>query len=303
MTTRWALVASVIAFTSPAWASDASAAADIAIARGVELRKAGKDLEAYAEFEHANAIFPSPRACAQIGLAELALGRWVDAEKHLTKALRENDDPWIVKQRSPLEMSLALVEPHLGWLGVETNVASASLYLDGVYVGILPMKEDARVVSGSVVVEVRAPGYTEARRRLEVAPATHMHERIVLVPVKSAPSAPPSPAPTPAPIEDRDLRPLGWSVLALGVVGLAAGSYFGIQTFASKSNRDAHCLPAGCDASGLGFDRDARRDATISTIAFGVGLVGVGAGLVFLLQHRGSPPPFAPGAARAGGVF
>jgi hypothetical protein len=126
-----------------------------------------------------------------------------------------------------------------------------------------------------------------------------MHERIVLVALKSAPSAPPSP--TPAPIEQRDLRPLGWSALALGVVGLAAGSYFGLQTFGSKSDRDAHCSPAGCDAAGLGFDHDARREATISTVAVGVGLVGLGVGLVLLLQQRGStPPPSAPRAAGGG---
>jgi hypothetical protein len=291
---RKAIFASALVFAFPVWASAVWAReglpdADAAIARGVELRKAGNDLEALAEFEHAYEISPSPRACAQIGLAELALGRWVDAEAHLTKAMRERDDAWISKQWGPLEMSVALVQPHLGWLSVEANVPGAQLFLDGVYVGTLPMKDDARVSAGSVVAEVRAPGYSDVRRPLIIAPATHMHERILLAPLRI--NAPPSGG-------DRNLSTLGWSVLSVGIASVGVGSYFGVRTFAAKSDRDDHCFPGGCDSAGLGFDRDARRDAAISTIGFGIGVVAASAGLFFLLRRGSTPTPI-----RAAGVF
>src|SRR5689334_14201627 len=84
----WALV-SVLGFL--AWATPAHAdgdeSADRLLKRGVELRKAGKDDEALEAFRAAYTSRPSPRAQAQIGLAEQALGRWGDAERDLSEAL------------------------------------------------------------------------------------------------------------------------------------------------------------------------------------------------------------------------
>src|SRR3982751_2270792 len=65
------------------------------IRRGIELRRAGRDAEALEQFRQANQLAPSPRAAAQIGLAEQALGRWLDADGHLRAALAAPSDPWI----------------------------------------------------------------------------------------------------------------------------------------------------------------------------------------------------------------
>src|SRR5688572_26126191 len=85
------------------------------IQRGIDLRRRGQDAEALESFRAANERRPTPRAMAQIGLAEQALGRWIDADLHLGEALSAGDDPWIVKNRGALEGARALVEKHLGW--------------------------------------------------------------------------------------------------------------------------------------------------------------------------------------------
>ena len=59
------------------------------LTRGVELRRQGQTEQALAEFQRAHAASPSGRTLAQMGLAEQALKRWADAEKHLAEALEE----------------------------------------------------------------------------------------------------------------------------------------------------------------------------------------------------------------------
>src|SRR5580704_12825575 len=65
------------------------------IAEGIALREQGRDREALELFVRAAALAASPRATAQIGLAQQALGHWVEAEAGLRTALEQGTDPWI----------------------------------------------------------------------------------------------------------------------------------------------------------------------------------------------------------------
>jgi hypothetical protein len=85
-----ALVCAFLIGSRPALAQDA----DVLIKPGVELRREGKDQVALEEFRPAFDVAPTPRALAQIALAEEALGRWIDAEAHIGKA-RGRAGPWI----------------------------------------------------------------------------------------------------------------------------------------------------------------------------------------------------------------
>jgi hypothetical protein len=60
---------------------------EAAIRRGIELRKKGEDEAARREFETAYAAAKSPRAAAQLGFAEQAIGDWASAEVHVMEAL------------------------------------------------------------------------------------------------------------------------------------------------------------------------------------------------------------------------
>src|SRR5689334_6453050 len=54
---------------------------------GVQLREQGRDEEALRAFRRAFDASKSPRAQAQMGLAEQALGRWIAADKDVAAAL------------------------------------------------------------------------------------------------------------------------------------------------------------------------------------------------------------------------
>jgi hypothetical protein len=64
-----------------------------------------------------------------------------------------------------------------------------------------------------------------------------------------------------------------------------------VLTFTQKSAGDSHCSGAYCDASGLSSEDAAHTSATISTVAFAVGLVALAVDAVLLLTR--------PHAARA----
>ena len=93
----------------------------------------------------------------------------------------------------------------------------------------------------------------------------------------------------------------GYIVAGVGVVGIAVGTVFGLNTLSKKKARDEVCTGGVCtDPKGPQLDQDARSSATISTIGMGVGLVGLGVGAWLLLSKPSSPPT---SSAQARGIW
>ena len=86
--------------------------------RGIQLRRQHRDAEALEQFKRADQLNPAPRIRAQIGLAEQALGQWLEAERDLNLALSANQDPWIAEREQGLRKALAAIQQHLGSLTV-----------------------------------------------------------------------------------------------------------------------------------------------------------------------------------------
>jgi hypothetical protein len=190
------------------------------VEKGIQLRREHRDAEALEQFKRADQMNPTPRIRAQIGFAEQALGQWLDAEKDLNLALSASDDPWIVEHAPALKQALAAIEQHLASLTIETNVDGAELWLNGARAAMAP----ARVVAGTVDVEVRAPGYETVRRSIEITAGQASSERIELVaePQKQTPvtsiDAPPVVA------EPSPQRFFAWGALAASGVVLAGAT-------------------------------------------------------------------------------
>ena len=68
---------------------------------------------------------------------------------------------------------------------------------------------------------------------------------------------------------------------AVGVVGLALGAAFGLQSSAKHSQSDDYCAGSTCsNPRGVELMDDARRAGNVSTVSFVVGGLGLGAGAV-----------------------
>lgn len=155
---------------------------EVMLRRGVELRKEGRDGEALAAFRSAYEQRPTPRARAQIALAEQALGHWVEAESGVVQALASEGDPWIRRNLEPLRAALETIRDHIGTIAVECNIDGASVFLDSRLVGKSPLDGPLRAAAGISTIGVKATGYGTVERRLEVLARSEVKIEIVVVP-------------------------------------------------------------------------------------------------------------------------
>lgn len=222
------------------------AQAEVLIARGVALRTAGDDQAALKFFVDAYDIVATPRTATQRGLCEFALNRWVEAEAHLSEALRAPSDPFIRKHRATLDRSIATVKSHLGRVEITGRPAGAEVEVDGRPAGLLPLGGAVRVAAGTVHVRVAARGHETLRQTVTVKPnelarlTVDLEETAKAVPAQAAsspvvdvspmvgPAVPATPPPDPAvdpPRESRGWqRPLAWISTGLAVAAVGAGS-------------------------------------------------------------------------------
>jgi tetratricopeptide (TPR) repeat protein len=247
-----AIVALVWGIGGPALAGES----DDLVKQGIDERRKGHDREALELFTRAHAIDGGVRSLAQIGLAEQALGMWPEAETHLRQALEHADDPWIKKNLAALRKSAEVVASHVGSLEVWGTPAGAEILVNGSPVGVFPLAQPLRVSSGTQSLTVRAAGYVELARAVEVAAGGVTRERFELPRKPSASLAavapPASAGPTLAPLirspasgnngESPSIARRWWFWTAVAAVVVASGVTAFVLTRPDKCMAGASCL-------------------------------------------------------------
>jgi hypothetical protein len=243
--------------------------ADELVAEGIALREAGHDERALALFRRAYDRSRSVRALTQIALAEQALGRWVEAERDLERALRSTDT-WIEQRRDLLERELARMRSRLGSLRVEANVPNATLRVSDRTFELARAKP-VRVVAGEQAIEVRADGYLPVRRTVRVPAGGLARESVHLLPA--------------------------------GGSGAAAGGDFGSEALMP----DRPPGPSPSEPGGRDADRDDRGPGDDGSVAskwwfwtLVVGIAAGGAAVALALTDGADDPTYAP--SDVGGV-
>jgi hypothetical protein len=299
------------------------------IREGVALRRAGDDLGALSRFQQAYELNKTPRALAQIGLAEQALGRWAAADRHLRQALESADDPWIRKNRASIDESLAAIGGHVGQLEVSGTPVGAEVRVDGELVGQLPLPRPITVTAGGVAVDVRAPGYVPIVRAATITARTLTRESFNLQslggsvaqgPVASADS--PTATTTPPPLTGADANAAGGSpgpsdspppatdeaprrrifVLAAGGLAVASLAFGIIEHVRWQGKVDSFGSMSACDAKlagrgGPGCNKlyeDGSSARTLAFVGYGLGAAfAATAAILYFTDRRGggSEPP------------
>lgn len=230
--------------------------ADCHIERGLEARTRSADDEAVRHFEAALTVERTPRALAQLALAEQALGRWVAAEAHLREALATGD-PWIASHRGVLDDAMATMRRHLGRLAISASVDGAEARVNGRLVGTLPLDEPIWVEVGTAIVELSAPGYVGVRRQAEITTGGLARVRVDLVADVSATPEPVDPAEThiadpSLPRRSGDDAPSIWAILTgvgLGLTAASLGATIGALVVREENvtrwNDPSRCPPGG----------------------------------------------------------
>jgi hypothetical protein len=301
-----AILLSVLVAARAARAADDSAKAEQLIQEANELRRQGRDQRALPLLQQAYDLARTARTAAQLGLAEMALGYWVEAEAHLNEALTATRHPWVDKNRDTLTQALATARSHLAEVTVDGTPEGAEVLLNGKRVGTLPLAAPVKAIEGPADFEARAPGYRSDRRSLSLAGGAKEHVTLQLV----AEATPPGGAGVAGPLPGGGggggiavsqlptwRRVLPWSVA--GGAGLAL--IFGIWQHASwrSSQSDFEAIAAcgaaapmrGADPRCQGLYDDLSSAKTRAVIGYSIaGALGAGAVALFVWNRSAAHP-------------
>jgi hypothetical protein len=287
-----AVLAAMLAMpTAHASDGDARAASEELIARGVDARLHEHHDEALELFRKAHALWPSARTLAQMGLAEISLHRWLDAEDHLATALQRHDVPWVedLRVRDVLEKSLEKARAHIGTL-VIVGMPGTEILVDGRSVGTLPLAKPLRLAAGKARVAGSATGRRAAEVEVEVVGGAETTTRLDLPPIPLAAPPPPAPpaqvevprpvAPTPAPAPAEPGPLPHWQTWAgAGLLVLSAGATITGAILLKIDGRGTCSSPPGVECPKLW---DTKKVGVVSFIG---AAVGTAAGITLIAWH------------------
>jgi len=283
--------------------------------------QAGRHEAALAGFLQAHTLCTQPRALARAALTEAALGRWLEAHRHLHTAMAQTD-PWIAANQAALALEAQRIATHVGSLRITGTGTAGEVVVDGVVVAPWPMTEALPMRTGVVTVTVRAEGFHPVTRTVSVLPGALSREDVTLVPVTARPAEPvPGPVvPTyvpvvvPVPTALRDTPPeapgpsaapyriVAWTSLGLAVAGLGLG---GVATALRATTLDdlstAGCGPTAPDpgrCDSLADRADTLGPWMVTGFVAG-GVFALTAAITFVLAP--SPSPRSLQAWRCGG--
>jgi hypothetical protein len=241
------------------------------------------------KFKAADAIMRVPTTGLEVARTYVALGKLVEARDALASVARipecPGDPPPFVEARAQarkLDEDLAPRIPALR-LNLKGGAAGAptQVKVDDVAVPEAALAAPRRVNPGRHVVVARQ-GKLEATQQVDVAERDIKDVDLELV-------APQGPTPPP-PVEVRASGPIvpktvAWIALGVGAVGLGVGAVTGLMASSAKSDAEKGCVNNKCPpATYPDLDR-ASSMATVSTIGFIVGGVGVAVGVFGLLTQ------------------
>jgi len=209
--------------------------------------------------------------------------------KVTTEQLQPNAPQAFVDARRAATDELAALEPRVPKLTIVVKGADgqpsrdAVVTLDGVELSRASAAAPIPVEVGAHLLRARATGWksddvnvTLAERESQTANVELKNK--VAMPVASAagPAAPP-----------RGLRTAGFIAIGVGVVGLAAGTFFVVRNNNKRDDADALCGGVVCPRANRdeisSLDNDARTAATIAWVGYAVGAAGIVAGSTLLL--------------------
>jgi tetratricopeptide (TPR) repeat protein len=214
---------------------DARADAGARYARGIELANQGLYEAALEQFKAAYAESPHFAVLYNIGQAQIALGRSIDAIESLSRYLRDGADQVPLSRREQVQAQIGLLESRLAELTIATEPAGAAIRVDGRDLGRTPLFQPVRLAAGTHSVTAVFPGGAEVtraitlgeseRQKLELAFATA--PAAVTPPAVAAPLAATPPAPALLAEHPQERAPRGPAMrrtaYALAAAGVLAG--------------------------------------------------------------------------------
>jgi len=190
-------------------------------ALGVTLFEQGDYQGALQAFNEAYAASPHFAVLYNIGQAQIARDKPLEAVATLSRYLREGQAQVPAERRRQVEEQLEMIEALLGELDVLTEPPGAFLSVDGRGLGLTPLSEPTRLAAGVHKIAASLAGHVPVERSVVIGQGKR-HEVLLLLPMEVAkiPEVATRPAPVSSPSR---LRPALPYVLAGAGVALAGG--------------------------------------------------------------------------------
>jgi hypothetical protein len=280
--------AAVLLVASNAWADPSKedvARADVLFRDAQILVQKGQLAEGCAKFAESQKLDPANGTLLNLAICHEKEGKYATSYKELQEliGILQNSKSADDKERTKVANErLKVVEKKLTRVSFDVSALppNPTLTLDGEKVqdpsSSLPLDPGPHAVE----VTAGASGQKKpGRKSFEVRDPGPM--TVKLDPLEDANAAtPPKTVDPPNKVEKPDdkgqgfwngQRVLGAVVAGVGLVGIGVGTYFGLDTFSKKAERDKHCDDKVCDPTGLKLHDDAGSSATIATVGVGIG--------------------------------
>lgn len=305
---RLALASTALAIVSAAARPAAAQPRDPATAESLfrsarDAANRGDYATACPQLAESQRLDPAPGTLMNLADCEEHLGKVASAWEHFVQAreqLRAGDDriPFADQRVG----ALAARVPHLVVRLAAGAPAGAKVLRDQVALGAAALGVSLAVEPGPHTLTVLAPDRVPAKaevtlregetRELEVSAGAPERAPWPTVVGGNASEAKPAEE---APADDGGRRTLAFVAGGVGLAGLATGAITGAMAFGAAGTYKGHCDASGaCDPQGLDAASSGKSLATVSTVAFVLGLAGAGAGAyLWLTRGSGSATPKA----------
>ena len=266
--------------------------------RGTTFYTEGDYAAALVEFKRAYEASPTWQVLLNIGQSYFQLRDYASALVTLQRFASEGGERIPKEDRATLDAELPDLVDRVARVTVTSNLDGATISIDDQVVGATPLRDSVLVSAGSRRITATYEGRAPVQQRIGVGGRDVLAVRLDFPPlVTSAPAAirGESPVVDRRPPSSHSYLPTYLSLLVAGG-GLITGSIFGFMAVQEKASLDRVCTPSkACPMSSQSDINALTRNSTISTVGFGVGIVGVAAGVVLWLALRpsstGEPSP------------
>ncbi|HKY39889.1 MAG TPA: hypothetical protein VJN18_28330 [Polyangiaceae bacterium] len=288
-----------------ALAQDQPQAENVAAARslglqGIKMADAGDCKGAIEKLYRAESLYHAPSILARLGECQVQVGQIVLGTENLNRVVREQLAPSAPKafkdaqERAKTVLNTALPKIARLTVRVEPVDAKPQVTVAGTAIPQALIGVERPTDPGTHEVVVSAPGYIEQKTSATLAEGGAQEIAVKLEKDPNAAIAPAPPPPTTAPIvaaptgEPPSDKPkkqnntLAYVSLGVGGAGLAIGGITGFLALSKKGDLEG-CVDEKCPPNQSSKLNSAKRMATVSTVSFAVGFVGVGLGVVLLL--------------------
>ena len=283
---------------APTARADDAAASDVAAARelgiaGVKLADAGNCAEAIDKLARSEKMYHAPSILERLGECQVQTGKVVEGTENLNRVVRENlpptAPPVFLAAQERARQALAEAKPKIAKLKIAVAApagADFAVTIDGTPVPNANLNVDRPVDPGPHTVEVTGNGFKKASAKVSLGPGAVDSVAITLErdpnAKKEVPPGDDRNGGVPAREERGGSKVPAIVAFSVGGAGIVTGVIFGVLAAGKRSGLDGACPNKVCPSSQESNLDSAKTFGWVSTIGFGVGIVGAAVGTVLL---------------------